>query len=97
MKHFHTAKTPLSVLTWNQLAGCLGDSHWFPYVQPKHLEFGYRQNQIVSQIKKRIDSKESLDIFTIVEVDNYWICLKNTFFKMGFDSVYQKIAPPCGW
>src|SRR5690242_18536433 len=86
-----TLKNNISVMSYNQLAKGLGSEEHFPYVKKEILNFdNYRQNRIFEQIQEAINHESSLDIFTLEEVDNYWTFLKNTFYKLGYDSTYAK-------
>lgn len=91
MKLCRKGNNEISVLMYNILAGGLGTTDYFPYVSEKNMDFkGFRQKLILKQIKERIDQQTSLDVFVMVEVDNYWTFLKESLRDLGYNSVYSK-------
>eukprot|EP00735_Rhodelphis_limneticus_P004450 TRINITY_DN16035_c0_g1::TRINITY_DN16035_c0_g1_i1::g.13814::m.13814 TRINITY_DN16035_c0_g1::TRINITY_DN16035_c0_g1_i1::g.13814 ORF type:complete len:439 (-),score=42.81,sp/A8MS41/CCR4D_ARATH/26.71/1e-27,Exo_endo_phos/PF03372.18/5.6e-18 TRINITY_DN16035_c0_g1_i1:438-1676(-) len=75
----------IKILTFNILAGNLGTSDHFPYVDPSRLEWSARRELIVSQILA-VDP----DVFCLQELNDYEEFFRDRFPAAGYASIYIK-------
>jgi len=79
------SQSVLSVAQFNILSSNLAEPCHFGYVKPEYLDWSYRREVLLRQIKEL-----KSDILCFEELDNYWTYFRKTLEGLGYDSVYVK-------